>query len=121
MADHRRSLGQAAETAAAAFLARAGLQVLERNVRFALGEIDIVCRDRDTLVFVEVKCRQARWGDDPATAVSWPKQRRLGQLAALYLKSRGLVDVRCRFDVVTVTVDDTDGRIRHIPGAFDLS
>jgi putative endonuclease len=122
VADKRHARGQAAEAAAAEFLAKAGLRVLERNVRFALGEIDLVCRDGDTVVFVEVKCRQARWGDDPAAAVSWLKQRRLGQLAALYLKARGLRDVRCRFDVVSVTADGgARERVRHIPHAFELS
>lgn len=120
--NHRRSLGQAAEAAAAHFLTTAGLRVLERNVRFALGELDLVCRAGDTIVFVEVKCRQARWGDAPAAAVSWRKQRRLVQLAQLYLKARGLGEVRCRFDVVAVT-EAGDGRftVRHLPGAFDAS
>ena len=120
MADRRHTLGQAAEAAAAEFLARAGLRVLERNVRFALGELDLVCRDGDAVVFVEVKCRQARWGDAPAAAVSWHKRRRLVQLAQLYLKTRGLTEARCRFDVVAVT-EDGDGQlgIRHLPGAFD--
>src|SRR5207244_12132744 len=63
MADPRRSLGRRAEEAAAPCLARAGLVVVERNVRFPLGELDLVCRDGGAWVFVEVKCRQARWGD----------------------------------------------------------
>ena len=120
--DRRRTLGQAAEVAAAEFLTSAGMRVVERNVRFALGELDLVCRAGETLVFVEVKCRQARWGDAPAAAVSWRKQRRLVQLAQLYLKARGLGEVRCRFDVVAVT-EGGDGRlaVRHLPGAFDSS
>jgi putative endonuclease len=118
--NQRRSLGQVAESAAAEFLVKAGLRVVERNVRFTLGELDLVCRDGDILVFVEVKCRQARWGDTPAAAVSWHKQRRLVQLAQLYLKARGFRDVRCRFDVVAVTEDGV-GRlaVRHLRGAFD--
>ena len=71
MSDARRALGQAAEEAAARFLRRAGLAVVERNVRFADGEIDLVCRDAGVVVFVEVKCRRATWGDAPAAAVSW--------------------------------------------------
>jgi putative endonuclease len=120
VADRRHALGQAAEAAAAEFLARAGLRVVERNVRFALGELDLVCHDGDAVVFVEVKCRQARWGDAPAAAVSWHKRRRLVQLAQLYLKSRGLTETRCRFYVVAVT-EDGEGNldIRHLPGAFD--
>jgi len=119
VADRRQSLGRAAEDAAAAFLERAGLRVAARNLRFPEGEIDLVCRDRDCWVFVEVKCRQACWGDAPAAAVSWQKQHRLVRLAQHYLKWRGLAGVRCRFDVVAVTVE-ADGRhsIRHIPAAF---
>jgi putative endonuclease len=120
VANRRHTLGQAAEAAAAEFLGRAGLHVVERNVRFALGELDMVCRDGDAVVFVEVKCRQARWGDAPAAAISWHKRRRLVQLAQLYLKARGLTEARCRFDVVAVTADEA-GRlaVRHLPGAFE--
>ncbi len=115
-------LGREAEEAAAAFLARAGLRVVARNVRLPEGELDIVCRDRDVWVFVEVKCRQARWGDAPGAAVSWWKQRRLIRLAQHYLKWRAQPDARCRFDVVAVTVGDDGSRaVRHIPSAFDAT
>jgi putative endonuclease len=101
---------------------RAGLIVVERNVRFRQGELDLVCRDGDAWVFVEVKCRRARWDDGPGAAVEWWKRRRLVRLAQQYLKWKRLGDVRCRFDVVAVTVDD-DGALaaRHLPAAFDAS
>ena len=120
--DTRRQTAAAAETAAAAFLEAAGLRVIERNVRFAHGEIDLVCRDGDVVVFVEVKCRRATWGDAPGAAVSWWKQQRLVRLAQHYVKWRGLGDVRYRFDVVAVTIDER-GRtsLRHIEAAFDAS
>lgn len=122
MGDPRRRTGAAAEAAAAAFLERAGLRVIERNVRFAHGEIDLVCRDRDVLVFVEVKSRRARWGDGPAAAVSGLKQWRLTRLAQHYLKWRHLGQPRCRFDVVAVTVeDDGASTVRHLRGAFDAA
>jgi putative endonuclease len=119
MGDARRAVGQAAEAAAAAALTRAGLRVVERNVRLPLGEIDLVCRDADAWVFVEVKCRRSRWGDGPAAAVSWRKQDRLSRLAALYVSRRRLGNARCRFDVVAVTVDTT-GRmtVKHLRDAF---
>jgi putative endonuclease len=118
--DRRRTLGQEAEEAAARFLERAGLRVMERNVRFAHGEIDLVCRDDGVVVFVEVKCRHARWGNAPAEAVSWHKQRRLTRLAQHYLKWRRLHQVRCRFDVVAVTVhDDGTRQVRYLRAAFD--
>jgi putative endonuclease len=119
VADARRRRGAAAEEAAAAFLQRAGLRVIERNVRFPHGEIDLVCRDGDVLVFVEVKCRQARWGDGPAAAVSGLKQWRLTRLARHYLKWRRLGEPRCRFDVVAVTADGDALSVRHLRGAFD--
>jgi len=118
--DPRHIVGRDAETAAADHLARAGFRILERNVRLGHGEIDVVCRDGDVVVFVEVKCRRATWGDPPAAAVSWHKQRRLTRLAQHYLKWRRLEAARCRFDVVSVTLH-ADGRadIDHVRGAFD--
>jgi putative endonuclease len=118
--DRRRTLGQEAEEAAAQFLQAAGLRVIERNVRFVHGEIDLVCREGAVVVFVEVKCRHARWGDAPAEAVSWHKQRRLTRLAQHYLKWRRLTNARCRFDVVGVTIADDGARhVRHLRAAFD--
>ncbi len=120
MGDPRQTLGRAAEEAAARFLEQRGIRVVERNVRIGRGEIDLVCRDAGVWVFVEVKSRQARWGDAPSAAVSLDKQRRLARLAEGYLKWRRLREPRCRFDVVAVTVD---GQrlidIRHIRSAFD--
>jgi putative endonuclease len=116
----RQTLGRAAEDAAARFLERAGLAVVERNVRFAEGEIDLVCRDQGAVVFVEVKCRRAGWDETPAAAVSWHKQRRLTRLAQHYLKRSRLDGVRCRFDVVSVTVDARGALdVRHVRSAFD--
>jgi putative endonuclease len=91
-------------------------------VRLPEGEIDLVCREGPRWVFVEVKCRQARWGDAPGAAVSWQKQRRLVRLAQHYLKWQRLETAPCRFDVVAVTLD-ASGRahVRHIPAAFDAS
>ena len=120
--DERRTLGQAAEAAAADWLARAGFAVIERNVRFREGEIDLVCRDGDAIVFVEVKCRRAHWGEGPGEAVSWEKQRRLIRLAQHYLRARRLDRARCRFDVVAVTIERDGARtIRHLRAAFDAS
>jgi putative endonuclease len=120
VADNRRTLGQAAEAEAARVLERAGFAVIERNVRLPAGEIDLVCRDDGVVVFVEVKCRRAGWDEAPAAAVSWHKQRRLTRLAQHYLKWRRLDGVRCRFDVVSVTVDAHGAlEVRHVRSAFD--
>lgn len=122
MGDTRRQTGATAEATAAAFLEAAGLRVIERNVRFVHGEIDLVCRDGDVVVFVEVKSRRAGWGDGPASAVSALKQWRLTRLAHHYLKWRRLGEPRCRFDVVAVTVDDAGAAsVRHLRGAFEAA
>jgi putative endonuclease len=120
MTDTRQTLGRTAEQAAARFLVRAGLAIVERNIRFAEGEIDLVCRDDGVVVFVEVKCRRAGWDEGPGAAVSWHKQRRLTRLARHYLKWRRLDGVRARFDVVSVTVDARGAlHVRHVRSAFD--
>ena len=118
--DQRRDLGADAERRAARALEAAGLRVVERNVRFTGGELDLVCRDGDAWVFVEVKARRPGWDDAPGAAVSWAKQRRLVRLAQHYLKWRGLRDVRFRFDVVEVTkAAGGEVRVRHLRSAFD--
>ena len=122
MGDPRHLLGRAAEDAAARLLERSGLRIVARNVKLRHGEIDLICRDREIWVFVEVKCRQERWDDGPGAAVSWWKRRRLIRLAQGYLKWMHIAEARCRFDVVAVTPRG-DGRfeIRHIPAAFDAT
>ena len=119
-ADPRHVVGSAAEAWAARWLTRAGLHIVARNVRLPGGELDLVCRDGDAWVFVEVKARRHGWDDAPRAAVAWDKQRRLATLALRYLKGRGLRDVRCRFDVVEVTIEAGElVAIRHLPSAFD--
>ncbi len=118
--DPRHLRGARAEDQAARVLESAGLRIVERNVRFRGGEIDLVCRDGDVWVFVEVKARRPGWDDGPGAAVSWTKRRRLAQLAQVYLKWRGLRDVRCRFDVVEVTGDGREATaVRHVRSAFE--
>jgi putative endonuclease len=120
--DDRQSVGKRGEDAAVRFLKKRGVSIVERNVRSRLGEIDLVARDQDTLVFVEVKCRRSPGGDPPQAAVTPVKQRRLGRLAMGYLKRKRLGEVSCRFDVVAVTLDSRDRvtDIRHITHAFTL-
>lgn len=118
--DRRSSVGRQGEAEAARYLRKHGFVILEQNVRSRLGEIDLVAREGGTLVFVEVKARRAGPGDPPESGVTPLKQARLGRLALGYLKAKRLGEVRCRFDVVAVVLDDADrvAAIRHLPGAF---
>lgn len=112
-----RILGDRGERAAAAHLKRQGMRVLLRNYRVACGEIDLIARDGDVLVFVEVKARRR---GVPAEAVTPEKQRRL-TLAALHFQKRyGLLEQRCRFDVVSVLWPERgEPVIEHYRDAFD--
>jgi putative endonuclease len=114
--------GPLGEEAAARFLARRGFVILERNLRSRLGEIDLVARDRTTLVFVEVKTRRAGAPEPPEAAVDARKRARVARAALGYVAARRLAGRACRFDVVAVTLADgaAVASIRHLPGAFDV-
>jgi putative endonuclease len=83
-------------------LERRGYAILARRFRTRLGEIDIIARDGETLVFVEVKARRSLRYGGPAEAVNWAKRQRLERMALQYLAAVGGAGRRCRFDVVSV-------------------
>lgn len=95
-------LGILGEEAACRELERRGYAILARRFRTRLGEIDIIARDGETLVFVEVKSRRSLRCGGPAEAVNWPKRQRLERMALQYLSAAGGAGRRCRFDVVSV-------------------
>jgi len=105
-------IGRLGEDAAADLLARKGLRILGRNVRLGRLELDIVCRDRDTLVFVEVKTRAEGSLAAPADALDRKKSDRLLRAARLYLSLHDQWDRPCRFDLVSVLV--RQGRVDAI-------
>ncbi len=117
-----RPLGQWGEETAARFLEARGFRILARNVRFRLGEIDLIARDGTTLVFIEVKSRIRGWGDPPQVGVDSRKRARLIRLALAYLARRRTLDGPSRFDVVAVTRDPVSGAptIDYFPNAFAL-
>lgn len=100
--DPRRSLGQAAEAAAAEWLGRRGYEILERNYRCRAGEIDIIARNDGELVFIEARSRSNLEFGLPEESVGRAKRRKLRQVAAWYLKERGQSDAFCRFDVIGI-------------------
>jgi len=111
--------GQWAEERAARYLTESlGWRLRGRNVRLGGGEIDLVLRDGDVEVFVEVKARRAG-AHAAAEAVSPDKRRRLGRAAALWLSRRGVPRGGCRFDVVTVAGRGTSTELRHFRDAFE--
>jgi putative endonuclease len=95
------SKGRASEERAAGFLEAAGYRVVRRNLRVPGGEIDLVCRDGDTIVFVEVKSRSSRRFGSALSAVDARKRSTLRRLAADYVQIVA-PNARVRFDVVAV-------------------
>jgi putative endonuclease len=114
-------LGARGEKAAARFLKRRGYKIVARGVRSRLGELDLVAVQDRTVVFVEVKTRTGTDAGQPLDAVTPEKQRRLTQAALAFLKYRGLLEERSRFDVVSVVwpADAREPRIEHIVNAFE--
>ncbi len=116
----RLSLGKQGEELAAAELKKLKFKILERNYKCRVGEIDIIARERDTLVFVEVKTRATADFGGPAAAVTIHKQRQLSRAALTYLSQKKLTDIPARFDVVTVEITPPAPRIEVIRNAFEL-
>jgi putative endonuclease len=119
MSVDRKRLGERGEDAAAAFLQRSGMTVVERNWRCTAGEVDIVALDGEAIVLVEVKTRRTVGKGTPEEAVTAAKRRRYAKLAAAYTQNAGVSDVDVRFDVVTLLVIAADrALLRHHRAAF---
>ena len=114
--------GELGERAAKRHLQKLGLKFLTANFRSERGEIDLVFRDGDCLVFIEVKTRSSEGWSRPAAAVDARKRRLLSQTALDYLRLLKNPEVKIRFDIVEVLLADGDVReIRHLPNTFSLS
>lgn len=114
-----RSTGQHGEDLAAAFLKRKGYTLLQRNAWQGKYEIDIVARDRDATVFVEVRTLSVGEGIRPEDTVAATKQRHIRLAARHYIQQHRLEQAHCRFDVVAVILSEK-GRpeITHYEDAF---
>ncbi len=114
--------GRSGEQAAKRHLQKLGLKYLTANFRGKRGEIDLVFRDGDCLVFVEVKARSKDSWTRPAAAVNKRKRMRLTHTAFDYLRLLDSPPVKVRFDVVEVVLQgDAVDEVRHLPNAFPMS
>ena len=120
MTQERLSLGKKGEELAIGWLKAGKYKILERNFKCRLGEIDIIARDGNTLVFIEVKTRATRDFGGPAAAVDDRKQRQLSKVALVYLNQKKLFNIPARFDVVAVELLPSSPRIEVIQNAFEL-
>lgn len=113
-------LGARGEALACILLEEKGYKIIERNFKTPIGEIDIVAREGQTLVFVEVKTRESTAFGSAKWAVDRKKQRKLSQVALYYLNLKAWKDRPARFDVVAVDLDRPRERIELFRNAFDL-
>lgn len=115
------SSGRKGEQLAASYLKRKGYAIIANNYRRAHGEVDIIAKDGETLVFVEVKSRKNRAFGNPIDAVNPVKQKRLQFMARQYMAERELCHVNVRFDIVEILWGDTAKqtvKIHHVKNAF---
>jgi putative endonuclease len=113
--------GALGERAAKKFLQQKGLKYLTANFRSPRGEMDLVFRDKDCLVFIEVKTRSSEEWTRPAAAVNVERRRRLSRTALDYLRLLRNPPVRIRFDIVEVLLEDSEVReVRHLPNTFAM-
>jgi len=106
-------LGKSGEELAEKYLAKLGYEILDKNFRTRYGEIDIIARDKKTIVFVEVKTRSGDAYGSPQLAVNFYKQKHLSLAAFSFIKKNSL-NSDYRFDIIAIC----DDKIEHIKNAF---
>ena len=115
---NKRNEGNAAESAAVAYLENNGYKIIGRNFYSKMGEVDIICiSPQDHLVFAEVKFRTSNSSGDPLEAVNPAKQKKICRSSLVYLsKNPQYSDYQIRYDVIAIY---GNGDIRHIENAFE--
>ena len=115
MTYNKRQVGTEKEKLAGAYLEKNGYEIIEYNFRCRQGEIDIIAKDGEYIVFCEVKYRSGTKSGTPFDAVDYKKQMKISRCALFYITKQKLADIPCRFDVVSVT----DSEIKVLKNAFD--
>ncbi|HEX2925683.1 MAG TPA: YraN family protein [Ruminiclostridium sp.] len=115
---NKRGLGAEGEKEAAEFLKKNGYTVLKTNYRVGrIGEIDIIAMEKEYICFIEVKTRRSSAFGTPGEAVTLAKQKKIRQLAAIYLSNTGETNKSIRFDVVEIIMDkaaDSENRMKSL-------
>lgn len=116
---NKKSVGDYGEKLAAEFIKNLGYDIIKRNFRFGHGEIDIIAKDKDDLVFIEVKYRQNLEFGEPEYAVTTSKQKQLKKIAEAYLAINEIKDQECRMDVIAILhLSGEEPKINHYINAF---
>ena len=121
MKKNTHTLGALGEQRATEYLIEKGYSIIKRNFRFERGEIDIIARINNTLVFVEVKTAQSQRMGRPESWVTPAKQQQIGKVAEKFLYDYNDDTIECRFDVIGLIHKNGEFAINHIPNAFWLT
>ena len=116
----RLQTGRQGEELAVRYLQENGYLILERNFRCPLGEMDIVARHGDILVFVEVRSRRSEVYGEPLESIGIVKQKKLSRIALYYLQKHNLQGQKARFDVLGVKIQPGGHEIHIVRDAFDV-
>jgi len=117
----RLDLGKLGEQLALKKVKSLGYKCIARNYRCTLGEIDLIAKDGDTLVFIETKTRRGKSLSYAKEAVDRKKRRKLSKVALAYMKANNCCDVKSRFDVVAINLNENRREIEVIRNAFELA
>ncbi len=119
MSRYKKSFGEKGEDMAVEYLKKLGYKILARNYRFGHGEIDIIAKDKETIVFVEVKTRENLNFGPPELAITKRKQQQIKKIGEAYLHENNITDTECRMDVVAILMErNKKPEINHIINAF---
>ena len=121
MTRKRLDLGKLGEELALKKVKSLGYKCITRNYRCALGEIDLIAKDGDTLVFIETKTRKGKSLGYAKEAINDRKKRQLSKVALLYMKANNCCDTKSRFDVVAINLIGDKEQIEVVRNAFDLA
>ena len=121
MTKERLDLGKRGEELALKKVKRLGYKCITRNYRCPLGEVDLVAKDGDCLVFIEIKTRKGKSLGYAKEAIDGRKRRQLSKVALAYMKSNNCCEVNSRFDVVAINLKDDEEEIEVIQNAFELA
>jgi putative endonuclease len=117
----RLDLGRLGERLALDQIKRLGYKCIEKNYRCSLGEIDLIAKDGDCLVFIEIKTRKGRSVGYAKEAVNQRKIRQISKAALAYMKANNCCDTKSRFDVIAISIIGDREEIEVINDAFELA
>lgn len=118
MRSSTKEKGKEGEDLAASLLIEKGFEIIERNYRYGKGELDIIAREKDFLVFVEVKSRESLEYGKPEEAITKRKMSQIRKIAEAYLAGKNITNENIRFDVVAILFLNGEISIEHYENAF---